>query len=220
MINYRTLQQRAVDFRTERGWKDFHLPKNMVISLIAEFGELAQHFQYADDEEILEQLKTKREAVADELVDVLWWTLLLFNDFEIDIAEAFVAKMQKNCLAHPDKNFPAIDLVIETTTDDLLEMTDLINQFRQLRGWGDNVHPRDLVLKMSEEIGELARLMIWVDVSEFPQYVHKHYEEFRDELVDVLICILLLFHHLGFDIALEFDRKMAKNAIKYPPTRQ
>jgi len=81
MPHYHKLQKSIVKFRDDRNWKRWHLPKNMIIGLWVEVGELADHFQYWNDEQLLLELKKNRPAVADELVDVLWWLLLIAHDF-------------------------------------------------------------------------------------------------------------------------------------------
>ena len=39
--------------------------------------------------------------VAEELVDVLYWVLLIPHDLRIDLGQAFQAKMKKNELKYP-----------------------------------------------------------------------------------------------------------------------
>lgn len=77
------LTKEILTFRENRNWKQYHSPKNMVISFSIEIAELAEHFQYGSDQ-IFENKNTYTQEIADELVDVLWWTLLMSHEYGID----------------------------------------------------------------------------------------------------------------------------------------
>lgn len=216
MPDYQKLQKIIVKFRDERSWDKYHLPKNMIVSLWVEVGELAEHFQYWDDDKILVHLQKNREAVADELVDVLWWTLLIAHDFELDLGADFRRKMLKNSKKDDKKKYAEVDLKIPNSINSLSKMQSVIDEFRKLRGWDKAIHPRDLLLKMFEEVGELAEHVQWKSGEKLKSYLRENKEAVADEVVDILIVILLLFHYLDYDIQIEFDRKMKKNGEKYP----
>jgi dCTP diphosphatase len=83
-------------FRDERDWAQFHTPKDMVLSLMLEAGELAEIFQWKNESECKALM-----ALADEISDTLYWLLLLSGDFGIDLEAAFLRKMQKNRDKYP-----------------------------------------------------------------------------------------------------------------------
>jgi dCTP diphosphatase len=94
------------EFRNERDWSQFHTPKDMVLSLMLEAGELAEIFQWKTESECSALASVDadpkiREALADEISDTLYWLLLLARDFNIDIEAAFANKMEKNRLKYP-----------------------------------------------------------------------------------------------------------------------
>jgi len=188
----------------------------MIIGLWVEVGELAEHFQYLDDDKILISLKENKEDVADELVDVLWWTLLIAHDFNLNIGKEFSRKMLKNSKKDENKGYTEVSLKIPTSVDSLSQMQSFIKEFRKLRNWDTDIHPRDLLLKMFEEVGELAEHVQWRKGDELWEHIEKNKLSIADEVIDVLICTLLLFNYLDYDIQLEFDRKMDKNRKKYP----
>lgn len=101
MSELETLIQRITRFRDERDWKQFHHPKDMILSLFMESAELAEHFQWKSDREIEELIATRRGELGDELADILYWVLLLGHDLGIDLSAAFEAKMQKNETKYP-----------------------------------------------------------------------------------------------------------------------
>jgi NTP pyrophosphatase (non-canonical NTP hydrolase) len=95
------LQKRVVAFRDARDWKQFHNPKDMAISLALEASEVLEHFQWKNEDEIREHLKVKHQEVSEELVDVLYWVLLMTNDIGIDIQKEFKRKMDQNEAKYP-----------------------------------------------------------------------------------------------------------------------
>jgi dCTP diphosphatase len=96
MPRIKELQKRVADFRDARDWKQFHNPKDVAISLVLEATEFLEHFQWKTPEEIEKHLKDKHEEISDEVVDVLYWVLLIAEDLDIDIGKEFSRKMTKN----------------------------------------------------------------------------------------------------------------------------
>ena len=88
-------------FRDARDWKQFHNPKDMVISLFLEVSELAEHLQWKSEEEFASWLEENRGDFAEELADILYWVLLIARDTEIDLSAAFKQKMEKNSAKYP-----------------------------------------------------------------------------------------------------------------------
>lgn len=91
------LTQRITAFRDARDWKQFHTPKDVAISLSLEASELLEVFQWQQNGPDEKQ----RERISDELADILYWTLLMAHDLELDLAEAFEQKMKKNEAKYP-----------------------------------------------------------------------------------------------------------------------
>lgn len=90
------IQERIVKFRDDRDWKQFHNPKDLSLSLVLEAAELMEHFQWKNQKESLEHIAKHKEAIGDELADVLYWVLLIANDLKIDLYEASDRKLKKN----------------------------------------------------------------------------------------------------------------------------
>ncbi len=103
MSDLEVLQRKVVAFRDERNWKQFHNPKDMALSLILEAAELLEHFQWKSAEEFQEYFQKNAEEVSDELMDVLYWVLLIAHDLKVDIPKEFERKMQKNNQKYPAK---------------------------------------------------------------------------------------------------------------------
>jgi NTP pyrophosphatase (non-canonical NTP hydrolase) len=104
-MDFKELEKRLIAFRDERKWGRYHTPKNLAISIAVELGELLEHFQWESDEEILKAVKNpeKREAIGDEIADVLIYLVLLAHELGIDIEEAVERKIEKNARKYPAK---------------------------------------------------------------------------------------------------------------------
>ena len=101
MGDLKKLIERIIEFREERDWKQFHKPKDVVISLMLEAAEVAEHFQWKNDKEIAAHIEKHRDEIGEELSDVLYWVLLLSHDMGIDLLKAFERKMLKNEKKYP-----------------------------------------------------------------------------------------------------------------------
>lgn len=105
MSDFQKLTKRIIAFRQARGWKKYHGPKDMALGMLVEAAEFAELMQYFEGKELKKRIVERKEALGDELVDVLWWVLLNAHDLKIDLAEAFERKMKKNEKKHPaEKN--------------------------------------------------------------------------------------------------------------------
>ncbi|MEK9178405.1 MAG: nucleotide pyrophosphohydrolase [Patescibacteria group bacterium] len=101
MTDIKALTNKIVKFRNKRNWKQFHNPKDVALSLVLEATEVMEHFQWKNDSEIKEHIRKSREEISEELADVLYWVLLMSNDFKIDIKKALENKMRKNEKKYP-----------------------------------------------------------------------------------------------------------------------
>ena len=91
-------------FAAERAWEPYHSPKNLAMGAAIEAAELMEHFLWVDGPGSFELVKdrARKEQVADEIADVACHLFNLCNVLDIDLSEAFRAKMAKN-----DKKYPA-----------------------------------------------------------------------------------------------------------------
>jgi len=101
MADIGQLIKKVAAFRDERDWKQFHNPKDCAVSLSLEASEVLEHFQWKNKEEIEKYIKTHKQEISDELADVLYWVLLMSNDLDIDLPEAFDKKLAKNAEKYP-----------------------------------------------------------------------------------------------------------------------
>lgn len=96
------LTKNIVEFRDKRDWKQFHNPKDLVISLSIEASELLECFQWKGNDEIIKLLNSdSRERVEDEIADVGNYLLLLCNELGIDLIKTIEKKLIKNDVKYP-----------------------------------------------------------------------------------------------------------------------
>ncbi len=104
-VTVATLRQLVQRFVEERNWQRFHTPKNLAMSIAIETAELMEHFQWLTVEEsiALVQDETARAAIAEELADLLIYSLSFANSADIDVSDAIFRKMDRNQTRFPAK---------------------------------------------------------------------------------------------------------------------
>lgn len=97
------LQTKLAQFAADRQWERFHTPKNLVMALTGEVGELSELFQWVSTEESVTIMRdsTSRVRVEDEIADVFIYLLRLADVLEVDLVAAAEAKVQKNAQRYP-----------------------------------------------------------------------------------------------------------------------
>ncbi|WP_313731646.1 nucleotide pyrophosphohydrolase [Pseudomonas sp.] len=90
-------------FADDRDWQQFHSPKNLILALTGEVGELCEIFQWMNDAESLSAAKDAEigHSVKDELADVLMYLVRLSDVLGIDLNEAVTRKLASNGQKYP-----------------------------------------------------------------------------------------------------------------------
>ncbi len=99
---------------------------------------------------------------------------------------------------------------------DLSELQAIIRKLVDDRDWDRFHNPKDLSISLTLEASEVLEHFQWKNPEEMAAYAIKHKEDVGEELADVFYCVLLLANKLDIDIAVALEKKMAKNAAKYP----
>lgn len=95
------LQNKIINFRDARKWKQFHTPKDLALSLSLEASELLECFQWKNEEECQKMLAENKDHVAEEMADVFNYLLIMSHDFDIDLIKATSSKVDKNNQKYP-----------------------------------------------------------------------------------------------------------------------
>src|SRR5207249_5032724 len=97
------LKRQVSEFRDRRDWLKYDTPRSLAISISVEAAELLEHFQWKTDEQMRESLKdnSRKDAISDELADVLIYCLGFSDVLGIDISKAVELKLRKNGERYP-----------------------------------------------------------------------------------------------------------------------
>lgn len=96
-----TLTREICAFRDARDWAQFHNPKEMAVAIVAEAGELLQHFVWQNPDQSLTRVAKRRDELASEMADVAILLLEMANDCGIDLATAMRQKLARNEERYP-----------------------------------------------------------------------------------------------------------------------
>lgn len=97
------LQLRLREFARERDWEEFHDPKNLVMLLASEVGELVAEFRWLTPQgsrRVIED-PPAMERIAKEIGDVGIALLAISDKLGIDLLAAIEAKIERNATAYP-----------------------------------------------------------------------------------------------------------------------
>lgn len=84
-----------LEFYQAREWEQFHSPKNLVMDLASEAGELLDLFRWMSGEESYQPDPQTMQAIRDEVADVFKAILYLSYKLKIDPIEATYQKFEK-----------------------------------------------------------------------------------------------------------------------------
>jgi NTP pyrophosphatase (non-canonical NTP hydrolase) len=96
-----TLARRVAEFAAAREWERYHTPKNLVMALVVETAELVEPFQWLTAQQSCDLSAAQREAVRQELADVLIYLTRLADVLDIDLLQAASDKLAINARKYP-----------------------------------------------------------------------------------------------------------------------
>ena len=102
-ISLEKLRQLQGQFARERDWDQFHTPRNLLLAMVAEVGELSELFQWKGEvaSGLPDWSAAERAALGEELSDVLCYLIRLSDRCQIDLPAAAVRKIQSNSRKYP-----------------------------------------------------------------------------------------------------------------------
>ncbi len=96
------LLEKTLDFYRARDWEQFHSPKNLVMNLASEVGELIDPFRFITEKQSHELSEKTKQEVYDEMGDIFRIVVYLAHKLGIDPVEAANQKLEKM-----EKKYPA-----------------------------------------------------------------------------------------------------------------
>jgi len=107
------IQDRLQKFATDRQWNELHNPKNLVMALSGEVGELNEIFQWLTHEQSKNLTSNVKEHTSDEIADIAIYLINLCMKLDINLEDAILKKMKKNELKYPTDKFKGSTLPYE-----------------------------------------------------------------------------------------------------------
>jgi len=93
MSDFNDTIRKVLEFSRERDWEQFHTPENLAKSISIEAAELLECYQWNTDAD--------REAVLEELADVLSYCILMADSLDADISDIVLRKLEKSTAKYP-----------------------------------------------------------------------------------------------------------------------
>lgn len=97
------LQKKINTFCEDRDWDQFHSPKNLVMALMGEVGELTEIFQWLDCEESRKVMDDPKKAnsTKEEVADVFIYLMRIASKLDIDLIKVAEEKLKLNEEKYP-----------------------------------------------------------------------------------------------------------------------
>ena len=100
-MNIEQIKQRIQKFSDDRDWNSHHNPKNLVMALSGEVGELNEIFQWLDFEESLNLPSDVLEHTKEEVADIAIYLIRICMKLNINLEDAIQNKMTKTEAKYP-----------------------------------------------------------------------------------------------------------------------
>ena len=97
-MTFEDAASKALAFREERDWAQFHNPKDLAISISLEASELLEAFQWSGSDL---EVARKRGAMVEELADVAIYCIYLADALGVGLADVVSAKIDANTEKYP-----------------------------------------------------------------------------------------------------------------------
>lgn len=97
------IRRMQAEFTDERNWNQFHQPRNLLLAMVGEVGEVSELFQWRGEvaEGLPNWTDSEREHLAQELSDVMIYLIELAEKCHVDLPQAVLRKMALNKLKYP-----------------------------------------------------------------------------------------------------------------------
>lgn len=103
LVEVRGAAQALREFAEARDWAQFHSPKNLVMALSGEVGELNEIFQWMTEADSFKAATSEAtaSAVRDEIADIALYLIRLSDVLGINLNEAVSSKLTTNAAKYP-----------------------------------------------------------------------------------------------------------------------
>ncbi len=102
---------------------------------------------------------------------------------------------------------------------DIDQLTQEIRRFNAERNWEKFHSPKNLAMALVTEAAEVVEHFRWTTCEESRTVAPEDKEKIKEEIGDVLICLLNLADKLEIDPIAAAEAKIRKNGQRYPADR-
>ncbi|XP_051113454.1 uncharacterized protein LOC127239385 [Andrographis paniculata] len=97
------LKRRMDEFAKERDWEKHHTPRNLLLAMVGEVGELSEIFQWKGEVKkgLPDWKEEEKVHLGEELSDVLLYLIRLSDMCGIDLDRAALRKIELNAIKYP-----------------------------------------------------------------------------------------------------------------------
>ena len=99
---------------------------------------------------------------------------------------------------------------------DIKTITGKIKKFRDERDWMQFHDPKNMAVSIIIEASELLEHFQWKTKDEVEKYIVDNKNEIQEEIADIALYLFELADNLGIDLIDAMNKKLEKNALKYP----
>ena len=99
---------------------------------------------------------------------------------------------------------------------DISKIQNQLEKFAVDRDWEQFHTPKNLSMALSVEASELVEIFQWLKPEESNSPSQKQIQEINSEVADIAMYLLRFCSVLGIDIEEAIEKKLERNAVKYP----
>ncbi|PKA66128.1 hypothetical protein AXF42_Ash018418 [Apostasia shenzhenica] len=102
-VDLEDLRKKMAEFARERDWDQFHSPRNLLLALVGEIGELSEIFQWKGEvpKGLPDWDEEEKVHLGEELSDVLLYLVRLSDICGVDLGKAAIRKLELNAMKYP-----------------------------------------------------------------------------------------------------------------------
>ena len=98
----------------------------------------------------------------------------------------------------------------------LKELQEKIKEFNDKRGWSNPIQVKDLLLNLTEEIGEFWNKIKWIDVDTQMKTIFKYKKEVENDMADMLYLVLKISYICEVDLDKAIKEVMSEYEKRFP----
>ena len=97
LLDMNKFQQQIKKFCEERDWNQFFDPKDLLLGIVEEVGEMRNTVKWVRDlDQLKKAIRENKEDFEDNIGDLYWFLAVLANENDIDIDEAISKVIERN----------------------------------------------------------------------------------------------------------------------------